>query len=173
MEEVWKDIKGYEGLYQVSNFGKIKSKRKILKQFINHKGYFIIQLSKRNISKTYIVHRLIAEAFIPNTENKPQVNHKDGNKQNNCIDNLEWCTNNENKAHAKINKLCKSSPIGEKNIRAKKVIQYDLNGNFIKKWNCINDIKRGFKLSSASNISLCCKSKLRTAYGFKWKYYND
>ena len=97
MKEVWKDIQDYEGFYQVSNLGRIKSlgnsktrKEKILKP-IYHKQYYQITLSKNNIRIQYRVHRLVAEAFIPNPDNLPQVNHKDENKLNNYVDNLEWC----------------------------------------------------------------------------------
>ena len=174
MEETWKDIKNYQGIYQISNLGKIKNnKGKLLKQFKNHKGYLTIQLSKNGDSKTYTVHRLVAQAFIPNPDNKPQINHKNCNKEDNKIDNLEWCTNNENKAHAKINGLCKSSPKGGSNLRAKKVIQYDIEGRIIRKWDCIQDIVRCFKIATGSNIIGCCKHKAKTAYGYKWEYEVD
>lgn len=108
MEEQWKDIKGYEGLYQVSNYGKVKRlehkecnsiqevrilPERILKQTFNFRGYLKVGLSKDNKTKHVFVHRLVAGAFIDNPNNYPQVNHKDEDKTNNCVDNLEWCTN--------------------------------------------------------------------------------
>lgn len=113
--EIWKDIKGYEGLYQVSNLGRIKSfsKRKelIRKPTKNKKrnGYLEISLFKNNKEKRFKVHRLVAEAFIPNPENKEEVNHIDGNKSNNNKNNLEWVTDKENKEHAWKNGLMNSN----------------------------------------------------------------
>ena len=120
MEEIWKDIKGYEGYYQVSNLGRVKSLERyievhrqdgdrmqyqpevIMSQIVNFCGYLIICLRKpREKRKKFMVHRLVAQAFIPNPKNKEQVNHIDGNKQNNCVDNLEWATPSENMLHAR------------------------------------------------------------------------
>ena len=92
MKEIWKDIKGYEGLYQVSNFGRVKSSTKILANRLSKRGYYIVTLYKNAKGVTKTVHRLVAQAFIPNPDNLPQVNHKDENKLNNRVDNLEWCT---------------------------------------------------------------------------------
>ena len=115
--EIWKDIKGYEGLYQVSNLGRIKSfnymntgKEKIKTPTLQKKhpmkqgGYLQTTLYKNNQSKTVVVHRLVAEAFIPNPDNLPQVNHKDHDKTNNCVDNLEWCTAKYHSNHKRNNR---------------------------------------------------------------------
>ena len=109
-QEIWKDIEGYEGKYQVSNCGNVRSlmyhntkgiKRiSLLKPATDACGYFRCALSKNNILKTYKVHRLVAQAFIPNPNNYPQINHIDGNKKNNNAGNLEWCTNSMNQVHA-------------------------------------------------------------------------
>ena len=99
MEEIWKDIEGYEGLYQVSNLGNVKSlnyrqtkREKILKSVNDKDGYLFVSLCKNSVIKHYSIHRLVADVFIDNPNNYPQVNHKDENKTNNNVDNLEWCS---------------------------------------------------------------------------------
>ena len=126
--ELWQDIKNYEGLYQVSNLGNVRSlydckynfilkksvlinRTKLLKQSLTDRGYTRVKLYDGNGKKTYLVHRLVAEVFISNLENKEQVNHIDGNKANNKVENLEWCTNDENFQHAIKNNLVKPRKI--------------------------------------------------------------
>lgn len=112
MEEVWKDVVGYEGLYKVSNTGKVYSyfytlrgiKNRLLKGFVKKSGYTVVSLSKDKKFKTCSVHRLVAQAFIINHSNKPDVNHIDNNRSNNCVSNLEWCTNEENRKHCVVQK---------------------------------------------------------------------
>lgn len=105
--EIWKDIQGYGGKYQVSNLGRVRSilRNKILIPKKTKKGYLRIRLYENNHCKNIVIHRLVAFAFIPNPENKPQVNHKDGNKENNCVSNLEWCSCYENFWHANKHNL--------------------------------------------------------------------
>ena len=190
MKEIWKDIKDYEGLYQVSNYGNVKSLERYIKnkndkmQFYNEiilipndsKGYLKVTLSKNNKQKTFRIHILVAKAFVQNPENKPEVNHKDGNKHNNHATNLEWNTRSENENHAYKNGLAKPSQ-KQKNAVAKyakenyskKVIQYDLNGKFIKEWNSMADVWRELGIR-ASLICRCCKGLRTQTYGYIWKY---
>lgn len=186
-KEVFRDVLGYEGLYQVSNYGRVKSlerknifycglrkkhlerptKEKILNYNKSNRGYLQVCLTKDGKSKTYTVHRLVAKAFLPNVKNKKQVNHIDGNKENNSIDNLEWVTSSENNKHAFITGLNKPH-----NMR--KVNQYNLQGNFIKQWNSITDFLKENNLNlKNSNITTCCKGKRKNAYGFIWKYSDE
>lgn len=121
MKEIWKDVVGYEGLYQISNIGRIKSlnynktkKENIMKQrCVKGKEYFSIGIMKDGVSKEYKIHRLVAIAFIPNPDNKPQINHKDSDPKNNNVENLEWCTSAENIQHAF--KYGRKTQKGEKN----------------------------------------------------------
>ena len=161
IKEIWKDKKDYEGHYQVSNFGRVKSikfgKERILKPVTNSSGYLLVELYKNNIKKKYSVHRLVAEAFIPNPYNLPQVNHKDENKLNNNVDNLEWCTNEYN-----IN-------YGTRTERySKPVLQYTLDGEFVREWPSARECGRnGFNQGS---VSACCRGELKKHKGFIWKY---
>lgn len=186
-KEVFKDVLGYEGLYQVSNLGRVKSlkrknifycalkkeylerptKEKILSFNKSKRGYFQVCLTKNGKSKTYTVHRLVAEVFIDNPLNKKTVNHIDGNKENNCANNLEWTTIGENIRHAFDNGLSKPH-------NQRKINQYDFDDNYIKTWNSITDFlkEKGLDLES-SGITNCCKGRQKTAYGFKWKYVDE
>ena len=168
MEEYWKDKKDYEGHYQVSNFGKVKSikfgKEKILKLNKDKDGYLQVTLCKNNIKKVYKVHRLVAEAFIDNPDNLPCVNHKDENKLNNNVNNLEWCDRLYNVRYGTgIERRSKK--------RSKTVLQYDLNGNLIKEWISVNDAGRnGY---SQGNVAACCRGERKTHKGFRWSYIKE
>ena len=110
----WKDVEGYEGLYQIDSSGNVYSfyKRGLLKPAPTSWGYLTVELFKNKKGKTHKIHRLVAEAFLPNDDNKPLVNHKDGNKQNNHVSNLEWCTYSENLKHAWDNDLTHGNALG-------------------------------------------------------------
>ena len=179
--EIWKDIPNYEGLYQASNLGRIKSlKRKAKKEYNNNRivperimngsknedGYLKVHFKnkEKNINKVLFIHRLVAETFIPNPKKLPQVNHKDGNKLNNNIDNLEWCSNLYNQQHAWKNKL--HTPTIHKGISIK---QYDLKGNFIKEYPSISSASKETKIN-ISNIYYVLNKKRNMAGGYKWTY---
>lgn len=118
MEEIWKDVKGYEDLYEVSNFGNLRNKDKTPKKITNNRGYYVAKFCKGGVAKQVKVHRLVGEAFIPNPENKPFINHIDCNTLNNLPSNLEWCTPAENSKHAKtLDRFYK--PKGELNSNVK------------------------------------------------------
>lgn len=174
-EEIWKDIKGYEGIYQVSNKGRVKGlerdiickngvKRHIEERIIKGsicKGYLRVKLEDRMV----YVHRIVAEAFIPNSENKPEVNHKDEVKTNNCVENLEWMTRKENNNYGTRSERSAKS-------RSKPVTQYSKDGKFIKVWSSTNEVER--QLGFAHNsISLVTRGIRKTCGGFVWKYVED
>lgn len=169
MEEIWKDIKGYEGLYQVSNLGNVKSlnykrwhKEKIMNMQINKGGYYTISLHKDKKEKRFLVHRLVAEAFIPNIYNLPQINHKDENSLNNNYKNLEWCNQGYNNNYGNHNeKMIKSL--------SKRIKQYDKNNNFIKEWMSMIIASKELNINSG-NICCCCKGRKKTAGGYIWRY---
>lgn len=183
MIEIWKDIKGYEGYYQVSNLGRVKSmERKVWNRFqwiikpekilsprYNDKGYICYALFKNNKRKDFKGHWLVLSNFIENSNNKPQINHKNGKKDDNRLCNLEWCNNSENQLHAIKNGLRKIR-YGKDNSCSIPVLQYDMNNNLIKEWHSIADATRFYGLT---HITDCCKGKRNTCGGYKWKYKED
>lgn len=191
MKEIWKDIEGYEGLYQVSNFGNVKSLNRTLKDkngrlkrykgkkitgHANSNGYLRVPLSGKN----YFIHRLVAKAFIENPDNLDVVNHKDFNPKNNLVDNLEWCTFDYNMKYSYANgrfdhlKEIRSAN-GKKvisiavNSRKKKIEMYDLNGNYIKTFNSITIASKETN-TDLTCIVRCCRGENHTAGGYKWRY---
>lgn len=171
MEE-WRDIEGYEGLYQVSNIGRIKSLAHVIKANISGgirctnehikrtnkgwHGYHYVALCKDGVSKTRSVHRIVAIAFIPNENNYPAVNHIDGNKDNNSADNLEWCSNAYNSAHAVKMGLI---------TRAKKV--RCVNTGII--YRCSKDAELATGINGR-NIRSACSGIYKSAGGYKWEW---
>lgn len=175
-KEEWRPIKGYEGFYEVSSFGRIKSlpytvnngrllrerkyKEKILTGYIDAHGYAYIKLAKRDgRQKTAKIHRLVAKAFIPNPDNLPQINHKDENKRNNRVDNLEWCTARYNLNYGSRSK---------KYMR--KVSMIDLETNkVIKVFDSMKDVEKELKIGH-SKVSCVCHGKRNSAGGYGWRF---
>lgn len=180
MKEIWKDIEGYEGDYQVSNLGRIKSfkgkKEKIRKPGVIRGGYLGIMLSKNNKSKSFKIHRLVAMTFIPNPNNYPEVNHKDENKKNNCVDNLEWCTKRYNLFYNdRINKERVDRLRIEAKKRQRPVCQYDSNGNLINIFNSIKEAAEFIDKNKdfSSGITKCCNGIYHHCATFVWRYQGD
>ena len=157
MKEIWKDIKDYEGHYQVSNLSRVKSikfgKEIILKQNIR-RGYYYVGLSKNGITKNYFVHRLVAQAFLPNPNNYPCVNHKDENKLNNNVENLEYCSVLYNNTYGtRLQKV--SEKMRNRKEWSKPIDVYDLNMNFIETLPSIEECGRKYNVLTI-NIRHCC-----------------
>ena len=176
--EIWKNVKGYEGIYEISNMGRLKSHytvgrkshgdksfEKIIKPAKCTNGYLEYHLCKKGKRKVVLAHRLVAEHFIDNPNNLPQVNHIDEDITNNCVENLEWVTPKQNANHGTRNERCA-------NAQKIKVVQLDLEGNFIRLWNGFKDIERELNVG-CENIIRVCKGKYKTSCGYIWKYYDD
>lgn len=164
MDEVFSPVSGYEGLYAVSNMGRIYSirKNKMLCPKQNGRGYLQVELTKCGRHKMHYVHRLVAKAFIPNPENFEQVNHKDEDVGNNMAENLEWCTPNYNLSYGTRTKRIAAK-------QKKPVTQFSMGGEKIRTFDGLSDVERLLGFNHA-NISNCCNGKLSSAYGFRWKY---
>lgn len=181
MSEIWREHPYYNGNYLVSNTGRVKSvdqlvkcksgatrihKGKELKQFKNERGYLCVVITKDKNTKIKKVHRLVAETFIDNPQNKPQVNHIDCNKENNDVSNLEWCTNSENMLHAYKNGLAHGNrfPVASEFLK-RKVCCIELNKTF----DSIADAGRELNLYP-NNIVVCCKKPHRKTGNYHFKY---
>ena len=162
MKEIWKDIVGYEGLYQISNYGNIVSiknrwgkrgKPRNVSKHITKKGYERVALYKEKTQKHFMVHRLVMMAFNPMNGENLEINHKNYIRSDNRLENLEWLTHKDNVRYSK----------------AKKINQYDLQSNFIKTWDCIRDVEKELKIDHRQ-ICDCLKGKQKTCHGYIWKY---
>ena len=199
--EIWKPIMGYEGLYECSNLGRVRSLDRIdsnnhplngviLKPYISNSGYLLVGLYKQQKRDRKLLHRLVAEAFLPNPDNKPEIDHINTIKTDNTVflnedgsinyekTNLRWTTRKENinnpltKTKMQINARKPSKgKYGKKHHRSKPIIQYDKDGNFIKEWDCANDVERVLGISN-KHIGSVCLGKRKSCGGYIWKYKN-
>lgn len=181
--EVWKNIEGYEGLYQVSNKGNVKKLNyknsgvdKILTQKHHPQGYVFTALWKDGKHKNHFMHRLVATAFIENPLNLPEVNHKDENQSNNCVENLEWCSSSYNTNYSRKRHPERYFTVfdGKRTSHISKYSMYEVNqltlsGELVKTWINIAEIVRTMKYNNAS-ITRCIMGERKTAYGYKWEF---
>ena len=195
--EIWKDIEGYEGLYQVSNLGRVNSLARVVKyKNYNSKnnsnchkvvekikkatckgkgshgggGYYVVTLYKNGKSKQWYVHRLVAMAFLPNDENKETVNHIDGDKSNNCLSNLEWATYSENVHHA-IETGLNNMEDRDYSSMSIRVVQYDLDWVKIAEFPSMREAQRKTGCD-CTQIGKCCRNPQKTCGGFHWGFLN-
>ena len=176
--EIWRDVVGYEGLYQVSNFGRVKSlkdnkgvaREKLLKTAISN-GYKIVMLYRNKTRKTYLVHRLVAQAFIENNNNYPCINHKDECKINNSVENRERCTNKYNSnfgtRNARASKAISKANTNNPKI-SKQVYQYTKDGELIAVWKSTSECGRnGYNFG---HVASCCRGEIKSHKGYIWSY---
>lgn len=159
--ELWADVRGYEGLYEVSNAGNVRRDGKVLKPYARKRdGYMVLTLSKNGVQRSVRVHRIVAEAFVPNPENLFEINHKDEDRGNNAASNLEWCTHKANCNHG-----TRSRKIAQKLSRA--VVQ-SLDGEIVKVWGGAQEAGRaGYTRCS---VIQCCNGKARSHKGYQWQW---
>jgi hypothetical protein len=167
--EIWVDIVGYEGVYSVSNLGRVAShhwgKHRLLHPRINNKGYLLVNLCKNGTLKTFKVHILVGKHFLVNPDGLSEINHKDEDKSNNRFDNLEWCTRSYNVNYG--------TRIARQRLTlTKPVCQYDKYGQFIALYDSITQASQIVGIS-VQHISTCCKKKYPYAGGFVWRYLEE
>lgn len=183
MEEIWKTIDGYPD-YMISSMGRVKSlDREILNRWGNgyrlikgkilkggkHRGYLYVSLSRNGKCKTFTVHKLVAQHFIPNPNNLSEIDHINTDRTDNRVENLRWCTHKENQ-----NNTVTKSKMKLNKSKSKPILQFSKDGEFIKKWNSCSDIKRELGYNQSS-ISACCHNmkSYHTAYGYIWGFEKD
>lgn len=185
MEEIWKDIAGYEGLYQVSNLGNVRSLDRLafngkqmclvigkdLKLRLQKNGYVRVSLSKGSKIKYCNIHRLVAEAFIPNPNNLPEVNHKDEDKTNNRVENLEYCDRKYNNNYGSRIERGIEKRINHPKL-CKPILQFSLSGDFIKEYPSQKEAQRQTGVIN-QNIYQCCNGKRKQAGGYIWRYKKE
>lgn len=178
MIEIWKEIEGYDGFYEISNLGRCKTHRavgtgkytseaRLLKPVKCTNGYLEYQLSKDGKRKCHMAHRLVAQAFIPNPCNKKEVNHLDECITNNIVSNLEWTTSKENANYGTRNER------SLKNHNYNKIIQLTLDGEYVTTHENAKEASKSVNLTTASCIVRCCKKQKKQSKGYKWMYEKD
>ena len=173
--EVWKDIDGYEGLYQVSNTGKVRSLRyrnrdEVRELFLkpDNRGYLQVELHNNGKKRMFTVHKLVATHFVRGYKKGYVVNHINENKMDNRAENLEWCSLSCNLEYSR-NLHPERTSKGVPRRCVKEIIQFTLDGVVVRKWASAIDIKSTFGFNEWS-IKECCKGKRKTAYGYRWQY---
>jgi len=183
IKEIWKDVIGYENLYQISNLGRIKNNRgKILKLKTDTNYYLSIRLSKLNRKKYYLIHRLVATHFLPNPQNKSEIDHIDTNRQNNCVSNLRWVTKKENRNNPitliNYSKAKKGRVFSQETkdkmskAKSKPIVQIHKSGLIIGVYDSAIQASKELGIYQQS-ITACCKGKYKTCNGYQWKYLNE
>lgn len=179
MREVWKDIALSGGAYQISNYGRVKSvervtengravRERILKTRFNKRGYEYVNIQVQKRRKAIKIHREVAKAFLDNPNNYIEVNHKDENKRNNSVENLEWCNRAYNANYGTASKRAAASRLKKHVLQ---IDQFALDGTFVKRWTTPNSIEVEHKKAMrATNIIACCRGRYKTSYGYVWKY---
>lgn len=185
--EIWKDIKGYEGKYMVSSLGNVKTLRReyisglglvkyteerLLTQHQSYNGYMRVSLCSDGKVINKLVHRLVAEAFNPNPYGLPQVNHKDEDKTNNIYTNLEWCSQEYNNEYGTRNERSAINNRNNPKQNCRQINRYTLDGKYIDTWPSSKEIERSLGFNFA-NILLSCKKKRGMRYGFQWRYTDE
>lgn len=181
--EIWKEVKGWEGIYQVSNYGRVKScfryvkqsngkirhyKEKIMKTFLTKTKYVRLSLEKDGIKRKYFVHQLVATAFIENPNNYKQINHKDENPINNTVCNLEWCDSKYNLNYGtRIERIKLKTINNPKN--SKPILQYTFDGQFVKEYPSVMETRRLF----GTHVNEVCNHKCMSVYGYYWIFKGD
>lgn len=188
MEEIWKDIEGYEGIYQVSNLGRVRSLDRIITQhhpetgkdvtyvvhgqimapYFNMNGYQCVRLRSEKGRRTFLVHRLVAKEFVPNPNGYDIVNHKDESRDNNHADNLEWCTQKYNVNYGTSIQRLSESHMNRSDL-SKAVEMLSLGGELLKEFPSAREAAR-FLRASNSHISRCCRDNSKTCKGYRWRY---
>jgi hypothetical protein len=191
LHEIWEPVLGFEKYFEVSNYGHVRRllrlciihkkngstvirpyKERALAQSVEKNGYLMFSGTVNGVVFRERVHRIVAKAFIPNPENKPAVNHKDGNKQNNVVSNLEWVTNAENSAHAFSIGLLKPKPNsmpGNKNPKAKAIVQMDMEGNIVAHYSYAKEAAIKTQ-TDYGEIRKCATGRKKSLKGYRWKY---